>query len=326
TLVGEPSVMGEGTYPRAWYINDKTLLGCYRGTRGENAVLETVTSTDSGKTWKFLSTIISVVEETHGLNNCYLYKLPDSNRILAAFRNHERDLVAKKYTKHIMSVCYSDNDGKNWQPLSTVATTNETGLGIWEPLMTSGMDGSLMLFFSRETRTDGKDQNSILVWSTDGGKTWGKEQTISGSGIQKRDGMIGQVRLERGSKEMIVVFESLSPNTGIRSIRSKDDGNTWIEDRRVVYKSAEPATEAAPQVVRVDKTLVASFSTWEDDRDAKLPNVKIVTSTDSGITWGQKTLVHKNCHWAGEVVIDNGSLLVLCENNGTAISQRISIS
>ncbi|KAA8641950.1 hypothetical protein EYZ11_010231 [Aspergillus tanneri] len=330
-LDGNPSVMGKGSYPRATYIKDKSLLGCFRALHDDKVSIETVRSTDKGKTWIPVGTVITEVEKTHGLNNCYLHQLPKSDRILMAFRNHERDPKTEKYTKYIMSVYYSDDRGKKWEPLSTVATTATRGLGVWEPLMMDDLNGDLMLFFSRETRKDGKDQNSILVRSTDGGKTWGREETISGGDIQKRDGMLGVTRLAPNSKKMIAVFESLTPNTGITSITSSDDGKSWSRDRRTVYKGTNgPPSESAPQVVRVGKTLVASFSTWEDDRKAgksKPPNVKIVTSTDGGATWGQKTLVHKNCHWAGEVAIDDKSLLVLCDyNNGAAIAQRVSIS
>ncbi|OJJ33539.1 hypothetical protein ASPWEDRAFT_43573 [Aspergillus wentii DTO 134E9] len=330
-LDGEPSEMGKGTYPRATYIEDKSLLGCFRGLHDDKVTLETVRSTDKGKTWSPVGTIISEVEKTHGLNNCYLHQLPKSDRILAAFRNPERDPKTNKYTKYIMSVYFSDDQGKKWEPLSTVATTTTRGLGVWEPFMMDGLNGDLMLFFSRETRTDGKDQNSILVRSTDGGKTWGKEETISGGDIQKRDGMLGVARLAPDSEKMIAVFESLTPNTGITSITSSDDGKTWSNDRKIVYKGTNgPPSESAPQVVRIGKTLVASFSTWEDDREAgksKPPNVKIVTSRDQGATWGEKTLIHKNCHWAGEVAIDDTSLLVMCDyNNGTAIAQRVSIA
>ncbi|PLB50925.1 Oligoxyloglucan reducing end-specific cellobiohydrolase [Aspergillus steynii IBT 23096] len=322
--------MGAGTYPRATYIKDKSLLGCFRSYKGDKLAIETVRSTDRGKTWKPVGTAITELKKEYGLNNCYLHQLPDSDRILLAFRNPQRDAADTKYVKHIMLVYSSDDGGKTWAPLSTVATTETTGLGLWEPFMMEGLDGDLMLFYSRETRTDGKDQNSILVRSTDGGKTWGKEQTISGGDIQKRDGMLGVARVAKGSKKLIAVFESLTPNTGITSITSDDDGKTW-GNRKLVYKGTNgPPSEAAPQIVRVgEKTLVVSFSTWEDDREAgksKPPNVKVVVSTDGGATWGQKTLVHENCHWAGEVAVDGNSLLVMCDHNdGTSVSMRVSI-
>ncbi|KAH8696244.1 Sialidase [Talaromyces proteolyticus] len=327
TISGSPSVMGNGSYPRATYINDKSLLGCYQGMQDGILSIQTVRSTDNGTTWSPWSTVLSENQTEYTPNNCYLHQLPDSDRILLAFRNPKRDASGKNYIHHIISVYSSDDNGKSWANLSTVATTNTTGLGLWEPFMMDGLDGDLLLFFSRETRTDGKDQNSILVRSSDAGKTWGKELTISGGDVQKRDGMLGAARLAEGSESMIAVFESLGPNTGITSVTSDDDGKIWNKPRGKVYASNEgKITEAAPQVVLVGKTLVASFSTKEDNFDSEHFDVKVVTSKDGGKTWGEKTTVHKECHWAGEVTVDDNSLLVLCDNKGVVVAQRVEIS
>ncbi|CRG84336.1 hypothetical protein PISL3812_01633 [Talaromyces islandicus] len=326
---GHASLMGtNGTYPRATYLNDGTLLGCYTAKRGTQVGLNVVQSTDNGTSWNDQGSATFEDQETHGLDNCYLHQLPDSDRILMAFRNHERDPEINHYVKHIMLVYYSDDKGKTWEYLSTVATTNTTGLGLWEPFVMDKLNGDLVLFFSRETRTDGKDQDSSLIHSTDAGKTWENETIISGGDIQKRDGMLGVARLAPGSEKMIAVFESLMDNTGITSITSSDDGNTWSKERGSVYRGSGTPTEAAPQVVLVGKTLVASFSTWEDGKDkgTDQPNVKVVTSTDGGVNWGEKTLVQEDCHWAGEVVIDESSLLVMCQHDTDLIARRVTIS
>jgi hypothetical protein len=320
------SLMGtNGTYPRATYINDGTLLGCYTAHRGTQIAINTVLSTDNGSTWSDWGSVSNEDQATHGLDNCYLHQLPNSDRILMAFRNHDR--VGTHYVKHIMLVYYSDDNGKTWEYLSTVATTDTTGLGLWEPFVMDTLDGDLMMFFSRETRTDGKDQDSSLIHSNDGGKTWENETTISGGDIQKRDGMLGVARLAPGSENLIAVFESLMPNTGITSITSSDDGKTWSTKRGTVYESSGQPSEAAPQVVLVGETLVASFATYEDDPDAAQANVKVVTSTDGGVNWGQKTLVQEDCFWAGSVVIDDSSLLVMCEqqDNSDVVARRVTL-
>ncbi|QKX58461.1 uncharacterized protein TRUGW13939_05585 [Talaromyces rugulosus] len=314
-----------GTYPRATYINNGTLLGCYTANRGTQIAINTVVSTDKGSTWSELGSVANEDEASHGLNNCYLHQLPDSDRILMAFRNHDR--VGTHYVKHIMLVYYSDDNGKTWEYLSTVATTDTTGNGIWEPFIMDTLDGDLMLFFSREKVTDGTDQDSSLIRSNDAGKTWQNETTISGADIKKRDGMLGVARLAPGSENLIAVFESLMPNTGITSITSSDDGKTWNPERGTVYESSKPS-EAAPQVVLVGETLVTSFATYEDDPSGAQANVKVVTSTDGGVNWGQKTLVQEDCFWAGSVVIDDSSLLVMCQHqsNSDVVARRVTLT
>lgn len=172
-LVGDRVKIGDGFYPRATRIHDKSLLGCFTAVKGKNKTIEVVKSTDDGKSWDPVGTVVNVLEATHGLDTCAIHQMPNSTRILVAYRNNDRDPQTHHYTSHIMLVSASDDKGKTWEHLSVVAKNNLTGArGVWEPFMKDALDGSLMLFFSLETRADGKDQDSILVRSKDGGKTW----------------------------------------------------------------------------------------------------------------------------------------------------------
>lgn len=147
--------------------------------------------------------------------------------------------------------------------------------------------------------------------------------------------MLGVARTSAKSKEMIAVFEALSPQTGITSVMSPDDGKTWGK-RRVIYKSTvSKATQNAPQVVRVGSTLVASFHTNEDDVSQSDGDrtTKVVFSSDQGATWNHKMTVHKKCVLAGMTVIDENNFLVFCGSlwnvDGTpktSYSQRISLA
>lgn len=319
--VGEPGLIGSGTYPRATFLKDGSMLACYTSWSGPNTVLAVARSTDGGHGWSSIGSISTEISATNDLDNCFLHQLP-SGRILAGFRHHSKS--GSDYTFYRLVVCYSDNNGARWQYLSTPATSSTPKLGIWEPFMMDALDGSLMFYFSRETKTDSSDQDNILIRSTNGGSSWSSEQTISGGGITCRDGMVGVARLGSGSRTLIAVFESLSPDTGVHSVESLDDGATW-GNRRLVYKSSVGgASNAAPQVAYVGGKLAATFQTNEDDTNLQ-PNVKVVVSTDGGATWGQKTTALAKCNWAGAVTLDNTDLLVLCESWGAALAQKMSI-
>lgn len=327
-VVGDPVGMGNGFYPRATTIKDGSLLGCFTSANSTNKRLQIVRSINKGQSWASWGVVIEA-PKANGLDNCAVHQLPNSNRILAAFRNHVRDPDTNKYIRHVLSIRFSDDNGKTWKVLSTVTEDTFTGArGVWEPFMINGQDDSILLFFSRETRADGKDQNSILVRSQDGGKTWSKEQTISGQDRQARDGMLGVARTSPGSSKLIAVFESLAPETGITSVTSSDDGKTW-GNRRVVYKSSVAGSrQQAPQVVLVGTTLVASFQTNEDNpnADTNIPYTKIIASTDQGASWHGKITVHEKCEWAGEVVLDQKNLLVLCNVDNSDVAKEISYS
>jgi hypothetical protein len=327
-LVGDPVRMGDGFYPRATKINDGSLLGCFTSGNSTNKHLQIVRSTNSGQIWGSWGVVIDA-PKANGLDNCAIHQSPNSNRVLAAFRNHVRDPDTNAYIRHVLSVRSSDDDGKTWKVLSTVTEDTLTGArGVWEPFMMNGLDDSLMLFFSRETRADGKDQNSILVRSQDGGKTWGAEQTISGQDRQARDGMLGVARTAPGSSELIAVFESLAPETGITSVTSPDDGKTW-GNRQIVYRSSVAGSrQQAPQVVLVGRTLVTSFQTNEDnpDTDTNIPFTKVIASTDQAASWHEKITVHEKCEWAGLVGFDEKNLLVLCNVDNSDVTKEVSYS
>lgn len=50
-LIGSPVVFGAGTYPRANGLLDGSILGAYTAFNGGNNIIETVRSTDGGKTY-----------------------------------------------------------------------------------------------------------------------------------------------------------------------------------------------------------------------------------------------------------------------------------
>ncbi|KAH8895854.1 neuraminidase, partial [Thozetella sp. PMI_491] len=279
-------LIGSGTYPRATKLSDGSVLSCYTAFQDGNTLLKIAKSVNGGWDWTQVGTVAIAPTNTRDQDNCYIHQLP-GGRILAAFRNHDRVSVKGAYTYYRITICYSDTGGATWNFLTQAATSATPGLGVWEPFMMDALDGSIMLYFSRETNTDGSDQDSILIRSYDGGSTWSAEQTITGAGMTARDGMLGVVRT--GGSNLLAVFESLRPDTGITSVTSSDDGKTW-GNRRTVYKSSVAGVQhSAPQVAIVNGKLVASFQINEDNLSRV--DVKVVTSTNGGASWGEKTTV-----------------------------------
>ncbi|CAI6088134.1 unnamed protein product [Clonostachys chloroleuca] len=320
---GEPGLLGAGEtyYPRVTKLKDGSLLSCRTSMEGSNSVLRTARSTNGGWDWTDVGSIASGPRATGDLDNCFLHQLP-SGRILAAFRNH--DVSNSQWTYYRLIVSYSDNNGNDWSFLSMPRESGTRGLGIWEPFMMDAQDGSLMFYYSRETNTAGTDQDSILIRSYDSGKSWTGDQTISGGGITSRDGMLGVVRT--GGSNLIAVFETMAPDIGIHSVTSSDDGATW-GNRRLVYRSSvSGATHGAPQVALVGSKLVTSFQTNEDNVGASSFAIKVVTSTNGGASWGEKTTVLNSCEWAGMATVDNGHVVVVCSLNVQPVSSRYSLS
>ena len=193
-----------GTYPRANFLSDGSLLGAYAGVSGDNKELRLVSSTDQGASWDQIGTAASRPLDSSDLDNPYPIQLP-SGRVLLAFRNHDKDPATGDYTFFRIDVTFSDDNGASWEYLSTPVTMPGGAIGVWEPLLRVADDGSLQIYYSKELATDNQDQ--ILQVSGDGGATWGPEITIAGGDILSRDGMTGVARISGSS--LIAVFESL---------------------------------------------------------------------------------------------------------------------
>ena len=328
-LTGGEVVMGAGTYPRANFLKDGSILGAYTAFENGNNVIRTVKSRDNGASWKPLGSVAQGPSNASDIDNPYVLQLP-SGRVLCAYRNHSKNPSNGVYTFFRITVSASDDNGATWKYLSQPASDPGPVNGNWEPFLRNAKDGSLQIYYSRENAAN--DQDSLERFSTNGGATWTAANTISGAGITARDGMTGVTTL--GGNKLICVFESETTGVfSIHSITSDDDGKSW-GNRHTVYTPTNPNTSAgAPQVVNVGGTLAVSFITNEDSGITS-PSpaytndvaVKIVTSGDGGATWGNKITVGPvESVWSGELDLDQRSFLVVFDHGG-AKAQKVTLN
>ncbi|EED14645.1 conserved hypothetical protein [Talaromyces stipitatus ATCC 10500] len=320
TLSGGENAMGGGTYPRANYLSDGSIIGAYTAFSNGDSILTVVHSTDNGVTWNQVGTVARGATATTDIDNPYPFQLP-SGRILLVFRNHDRSNGG--YTFFRITICYSDDNGVNWSYLSTPASDPGPINGNWEPFLRLAEDGkTLQLYYSRENSA--ADQDSLMRTSTDGGASWTSATVISGADSNnQRDGMLGVAQIS--GSNLIAIFES-ETNGGkfsVHSVTSSDDGKTW-GNRKTVY-APSGFNAQAPQITNVGGTLVASFQTDEDGGSGEA--IKILTSGDGGATWGNKlTTFPATSNWAGLLTLnDNASFLSLADHSG-AKAQKVTLS
>ena len=318
-----------GTYPRAMHLDDTTLLLAYTSISNGVNTLCVMISTDSGATWTPRGTITTGIGD---IDNPYLLRLP-SGRILAGFRNHDRDANGT-YTRFRITVCTSTDDGASWTWLSEPAWETDPITGLWEPfLRVSAVDPNIVqLFYSRENHRD--DQDSLMRTSTDGGVTWSSPATISGADITGRDGMLGVSQLPNaGPGALIAVFETGDTSPGgdgrftINAVVSYDDGQTWGGRRRVYASVPYGGNAGAPQVVLQGGILVVSFMTNESKMSGSWPEsgrIKVVSSRDAW-NWSDSLDVFSSPGWwAGMVCIGTSEVMVLGDSGGVT-SRRIQV-
>ena len=303
-------------------------------------------STDSGASWSFLGEITREPNDgTHDLDNAMPLALP-SGRILLAFRHHslvpdpssKNDPKGFRYTHYRLSVCASDDGGRHWFFLSQIterpANSDSNKLnGLWEPFLRIAADGKTVQAYYSSENSRG-DQDNLMRFSTDQGKTWSDPPILVSSspgGVDSRDGMTGVSLISPSpscKNELICVFETTSSPTGqflIASVRSHDDGRTW-SDRQTVYKPKDGKWAGAPQVYLVGETLVTSFLTNEGTDLKKIDGAytKVVVSRDGGRSWtGQgetkegegereaKTVAGVGSHWPGLFSLNETHFLAL---------------
>jgi hypothetical protein len=327
--------VGEGgsSYPRANYLANGHILGAYTAFPPDSNMqqLTLVTSTNNGETWEPTGTAATSHTNEGDLDNAYPLQLP-SGQVLLAYRNHDKNHEGK-WTIYRITLSCSHDLGATWEFLcdAVVVEAKEFNNGVWEPFLRNAHDGTLQLYYSRE-RSNNNQDNMLLV-SSDGGKTWGEEQPVSGSRRHtSRDGMVGIADVRKDS--LLAVFET-NDNGGhfsIHCMTSFNDGKTW-EDRRPVYISPEGKNAGAPQITTVGETLVVSFMTDEDEEIGRheWPSVaaaKLLTSTDGGVSWDNKLDIFPiHADWPGLLALrDEMALLYLAGREDGVKSRRVVLS
>lgn len=284
--------------------------------------------TDFIHSWQALGIVTRGPSNANDIDNAYIIQLP-SGKLLCAFRNHSKDPNTGAYTYFRITVCVSSDLGKTWSYLSTAAGEPGPVNGNWEPFLRNAQSG-LQIYWSRENSA--YDQDSLEKFSTDDGATWSAAQTISGTDITSRDGMLGVTTISGNT--LMAVFETKTTGAfSIGSIISTDDGKTW-SNRRTVYTPTNPNTSAgAPQIVTVGSTLAVSFQT-DEDTELTAPasdyvgntTAKLITSTNDGASWGNKITVGQAVSvWPGLYTLDTANLLMLFDNGGVK-AQKIVLN
>ena len=198
-------VDNQGSYFRVSAMNDGSMIGGYAEGDGTDTVLRVVRSTDGAASWQAISDVAREATATHEIDNAFPFQLP-GGRILYAFRNHDKSNGGYSYYR--ITVSYSTDGGKTFNFLSQVderaAATYKNGL--WEPYLRLANDGTLQCYYSSENADN--DQDNLMRYSKDQGKTWSDAITVSGQGLTSRDGMTGVTSIDTNGNLMQVLMQN----------------------------------------------------------------------------------------------------------------------
>jgi hypothetical protein len=148
--------------------------------------------------------------------------------------------------------------------------------------------------------------------STDGGATWGSEETIVGItqfGALGNAGMSSLIKADNG--DLIVVFETgqaTDDTMKIGMVRSIDNGATWSGSISTVYdRPGSGGYAGAPFLVKMDDgTLVVSYQHHDG---VGTQTMGYVTSSDHGATWSSNTDLFTDESWWPALFVDADGIL-----------------
>lgn len=301
-------------YPRLLQLDDGSLLCAFdTNENASSTFISLAKSTDAGMTWHRLDAIYS---SSFNSANAHLVQCADGT-ILCAFR----EVVSN--TSYNIKLSASSDGGSSWHVVSAI---DHNSRGLWEPFLLPLADSTVIAFYSTEAFAPQYSQVIAQRVSPDLGRTWG-QVTITSKNSLTRDGMPSVVKMANG--DWLCFFEATDEENPfvIKTVRSSDEGKTW-KNRRLLYRPDKPNKLAgAPwSILLWDQRLLCSFQTDEDRSDGLgSVDMKVVMSTDSGKTWGNKSTVYSGpfgVWWNSLVQLADGSVIAATSTND---SERMAI-
>lgn len=232
-----------GLYPRAIRLahngsaNGRILSSVvtFSGNNGLGAIYE---STDSGASFHQVGTV-GDPEAANGQGLCCstLFELPQQVGSLPAGTLLWAASVGQDEADRRMALrVFKSNDvGRTWSYLSTIATAGSTG-GLWEPEFSVDSSGHLVAHYSDET--DPAHSQKLMAARTSNGQTWtGHHATVISSLATDRPGMAVVRKLGNGTYFMS--YEICSASGQYQCVvhyRTSPDGWDWSGGAALGYR------------------------------------------------------------------------------------------
>lgn len=229
-------------------LRDGTLLLGYetfRILRGKDApparylAYQVVRSTDHGRSW---SSPVKIPDDPNRALASYssILQLPDGTVLMPLYayvEDEEGETGDRSSPRHFSYVYRSSDGGRSWGDRSLIAAGfNETNLVRLK-------SGKLLAAMREEPKPPGR---SALAESTDGGRHWSQPRYVTGASehpasiLQMPD---GAVILSHGVRH---------PPYGAQALLSRDDGQTWDRNRKIMLGYHSWGGGGYPCTIRLD--------------------------------------------------------------------------
>jgi len=314
-----------GGYPRMAQKADGTLLmGVDHGDG-----IRMSKSINDGVSWSDLPTGgVAAIPDPASANeyvaNVSPLVLPNGDILIAC--RHLNDTNANEDPDdgtEFFDICVhrSTDGGATWSylsspiqhPSSPHGTGTDTNQGVWEPFLYQHSPTEIWCLYTRQADRESQPSFQNMKRSTDGGATWGTEETVVGTsqfGATGHAGMASVVKAANG--DLIAVFETdWSTDDGLKigMVRSTDNGGNWGSISTVYDRPGSGGYVGAPFIVKMDDdTLMVSYQ-QNDGSVGATQTVGYVTSTNNGDIWsGNTDLFTTESAWPSLFVDADGTL------------------
>lgn len=323
---------------------DGTLLGVYdiRHTSStdlqEDIEVGLSRSTDGGRTWLPMQTIISMrgygslPNSQNGVGDPAILVDEKSGRVWAiglwahgasantAWFNLKQGIAPEDEAAQIV-VTYSDDNGKRWsEPINITSqvkdlkwfiTLQGPGRGI------TMKDGTLVFAF-QYVDTD-RLPYSTIIYSKDGGKSW-----KAGNGIISNTTEAQVVELSDG----VLMINARDNRGGSRRVMTTTDmGQSWIEHPSSRSALREPVCMASLLKTTYQGKEILLFSNPDTLKSRSRMTIKV--STDNGLTWSKGILLDEEPGWGYSCLthVDDESVGILYEGSRSEMTfQKIRLA
>ncbi len=270
---------------------------------GDNSDVELWISADGTVNWKFRSKLSSHPEEPDGIRMNHAVGLNGEGHLVALVSGYHK---GQKLPLLKLQRCISKDNGRTWDRQLMGLDVVPHGDIFALP------DGRLVCPAYRKLPGEGRRRKASVIFSSDGGRTWGGEQTTA-------DDVSESFLLRRGDGEWLAVCRTscrdrmdgaLPHGSGESLIRSRDEGKTWSEPKLI----SPQGQENAHLLELSDGRLLCSITS----RIPGLFGVVLRMSNNGGDTWSLPVVLiscpardwHKtDCGYPSSVQLDNGSIV-----------------
>jgi len=270
---------------------------------GDNSDVELWISEDKGINWTFRSKISSHPEEPQGIRMNHAVGLNADGHLVALISGYQQ---RQKLPMLKLQRCISKDHGKTWD--RKLLNLNVVPHGDIFKLPA----GRLVCPAYYKLGDHPKRRRAIVIFSDDGGKTWGNEQLtaedVSESHLLRR---LDGTWLAVGRTSCRDRMDGALPHgSGEILIRSKDEGKTWSKPKLI----SPQGQENAHLLELADGRLLCSFTS----RIPGLFGVVMRMSSDGGKTWSIPVVLisspardwHKiDCGYPSSVQLTDESIL-----------------